>query len=87
MTNYTVGGEGGPGSQAVYPVNEVGPGVVVAYAGEHGMPAHLAPEMGPGVQAVYFENGLPGSVPPMHGPLAMSPPQDEGHAEFLLLLA
>ena len=40
-------------------VTEVGPGVTVATWGERGDPAHLVEEYGPGVELVFFDNGLP----------------------------
>jgi hypothetical protein len=51
--------EGGYGSQAIFPVNERGPGVAIGAFDEHGRPAHVVYESGPGVPMVFFPEGLP----------------------------
>ncbi len=58
MTTFSLGPPSSA-SRAVLPVEEVGPGVVVATWGDRGEPAHIVSEYSPGVQLAYFDNGPP----------------------------
>lgn len=89
MANFALGPPTA-GSRAVMAVTEIGPGVTVATWGERGDPAHLVDECGPGVELVFFNNGLPPGAGESHAAArsaaAIAAYEAQGREEEELLL-